>query len=72
MVLEKFHEIPFTNKKVACLRQAMQRVFVKELSIQSNTSMKVFQEIAPKINSTLSTVNNTIWLSIQTCGKLLK
>ena len=30
-------------------------MFVKELSIQSNTSMKVFQEIAPKINSTLST-----------------
>ena len=26
MVLEKFHEIPFTNKKVACRRQAMQRV----------------------------------------------
>ena len=26
VVLEKFHEIPFTNKKVACRRQAMQRV----------------------------------------------
>ena len=26
MVLEKFYEIPFTNKKVACRRQAMQRV----------------------------------------------
>ena len=28
VVLEKFHEIPNTNKKVACRRQAMQRVFV--------------------------------------------
>ena len=26
MVLEKFYEIPLTNKKVACQRQAMQRV----------------------------------------------
>ena len=26
LVLGKFHEIPFTNKKVACRRQAMQRV----------------------------------------------
>ena len=26
VVLEKFHEIPFTNKKVACRRQAMQWV----------------------------------------------
>ena len=25
MVLEKFHEISFTNKKAACRRQAMQR-----------------------------------------------
>ena len=31
VVLEKFHEIPFTNKKVACRRQAMQRVSLKIL-----------------------------------------
>ena len=29
-VLEKFHEIPFTDKKVACRRQAMQRVILME------------------------------------------
>ena len=28
MVLEKFHGIPFTNKKVACRRQATQRVYL--------------------------------------------
>ena len=31
VVLEKFHEIPFTNKKVACRRQAMQRVTIKSI-----------------------------------------
>ena len=33
VVLEKFHEIPFTNKKVACQRQAMQRVSFKGYKI---------------------------------------
>ena len=28
VVLEKFHKIPFTNKKVACQSQAIQRVTV--------------------------------------------
>ena len=29
VVLEKFHKNPFTNKKVACRRQAMQRVIIQ-------------------------------------------
>ena len=45
MVLEKFHAIPFTNKKVACRRPAIQHngrklsnsnIFVVKLLIQEN------------------------------------
>ena len=46
MVLEKFHEIPFTNKKVACRRQAMQRVPSNTLSIISDCTVRQVEFVA--------------------------
>ena len=41
VVLEKFHEIPFTNKKVACRRQAMQRVELRNEKEQRKWGLNV-------------------------------
>ena len=47
MVLEKFHEIPFTNKKVACRRQAMQRVLQIDLDFNSIHSVEKWKFYRP-------------------------
>ena len=60
MVLEKFHQIPFTNKKVACLRQAMQRVELKEINENQEVADRVTYDVVVR-NDGLPYSSGLLW-----------